>query len=288
MSGARRREFRCRDDLVINYEVCGSGGQPVVFLHGFGAALSTWDDIRDLLPRGGHRFIFLDLKGFGRSSRPDDGAYGPADHAAILLAFLEAENLAGSVLVGHSLGGGIALLAWLAARSRGKEELIGGLVLIDAAAYLSRLPPVFRLIRIPLLGWAILNLLPVSLMVRYVLFRIYHDRRSVTPARIARYVSVYGSRESARVLAGSARQLIPGNLAEITASYRQIDLPVLIIWGEDDPIIRADSGRRLHRDIPRSRLEVFSRCGHNPHEEKPAETAAAVAAFLADFFHTPH
>jgi pimeloyl-ACP methyl ester carboxylesterase len=276
--------FRYSDSVRINYEACGSGSLPVVFLHGFAAALSTWDDIRGLLPTDRYRLYFLDLKGFGRSSRPRDGAYRPADQARVLSAFLEAEGLQNVVLVGHSLGGGIALLACLEARSRGKDALIGGLVLIDSAAYLRKLPPVFRLLRVPPLGWAILNLLPVSLMVRYVLFRIYYDARSVTPARIARYTSIYDKKESTHVLTGSVRQLIPENFAEVVASYRQIALPVLIVWGENDPIIRVEDGHRLRSDIPGSRLVVFGQCGHNPHEEKPGETVAAITEFLDNFF----
>jgi pimeloyl-ACP methyl ester carboxylesterase len=275
-----QRTFSYNESVQINYEVCGNGLLPVVFLHGFAAALTTWDDIRGMLPPDRYRFYFLDLKGFGRSSRPRDDAYRPADQAELLTAFLEAEDLRNAVLVGHSLGGGVALLTYLETRSRGKDALIGGLVLIDSAAYLRKLPPVFRLLRVPLLGWAILNLLPVSLMVRYVLFRIYHDARSVTPARVARYTAIYDNRDSAHILIGSARQLIPENFPQVVASYRQIAVPVLIIWGENDPIIRVADGHRLHQDIPGSRLMVFNQCGHNPHEEKPGDTVAAIVEFL--------
>lgn len=279
-----QRTFRYSDSVRINFEVCGNGVLPVVFLHGFAAALTTWDDIREMLPSDRYRFYFLDLKGFGRSSRPRDGAYRPADQAAILTAFLQAEGLRNAVLVGHSLGGGVALLTCLDARSSGRKELIGGLVLIDSASYLRKLPPVFRLLRVPLIGWSILNLLPVSLMVRYVLFRIYHDAKSVTPSRIARYTSIYDTKESAHVLAESARQLIPENFTRIVESYRQIRVPVLIIWGEQDPIIRVEDGHRLLNDIPGSRLVVITRCGHNPHEEKAEETVHAITNFLDHFF----
>lgn len=287
-SPAEQRAFRYSDTVEINYEASGNGSRPVVFLHGFAAALTTWDDLRELFPLDRYRCYFLDLKGFGRSSRPRDGAYSPADQAVIVAAFLEAEGLRRAVLIGHSLGGGVALIARLSARSAGRRDRIGGLVLIDSAAYLRKLPPVFRLLRIPFLGWAILHLLPVPLMVRYVLYRIYHDARSVTPCRIARYTEVYDRTAAAHVLTGSARQLIPDDCAEIVASYREIDIPVLIIWGRNDPIIRVDDGLRLHEDIPGSRLIVIDDCGHNPHEEKAAETCAAMVDFLDHFFSAAH
>ena len=284
MSFVPRREFCYRDDVVISYEVEGAGPTPVVFLHGFAAALTTWDDIRGFFPPDRFCLYFLDLKGFGRSSKPHDGAYRPADQATVVAAFLADQGLRKIILVGHSLGGGIALLTVLDAQAAGKDDLIDGLVLIDCAAYLRRPPPVFRLLRIPLLGPAILHLLPVSLMVRYVLFRIYHDRNTATPARIARYTEIYDSGESARVLVESARQLIPENYHRIAASYPKITAPVLIVWGKNDPIIPLADGIRLHREIPGSRLAVIDNCGHNPHEEKPEKTYAAIADFLDHFF----
>lgn len=287
MRSVPRREFRYRDDVAISYEVVGIGPVPIVFLHGFAAALTTWDDIRGFFPLDRFCLYFLDLKGFGRSSRPRDGAYGPTDQAAVVTAFLADRGLRQAVLVGHSLGGGIALITCLQSQWAGRGGVIGGLVLIDSAAYLRKQPPVFRLLRIPLLGPAILHLLPVSLMVRYVLYRIYHDRKTATPARIARYTEIYDDGESARVLVDSVRQLIPEDYSRIAGSYPEITVPVQIVWGRNDPIIPLADGIRLHREIPGSRLSVIDACGHNPHEEEPEQTYAVIADFLDHFSSEP-
>ena len=280
MSAVPRREFRYRDDVAISYEIEGDGPTPVVFLHGFAAALTTWDDIRGLFPPGRYRLYLLDLKGFGRSSKPRDSAYGPADQAAIVSAFLEDLGLRQAILVGHSLGGGIALISLREARTGGKRDLIGGLVLIDCAAYPQRLPPVLRLLRVPFLGWAILHLLPVPFMVRFTLMRVFHDRKAVTPERIARYVDSFAGKGIARAFIESTRRLVPGDFGRLIPSYRDITVPVLIIWGRNDHIIGLEKGIRLHREIPASRMVVIDACGHNPHEERPAETCTAIADFL--------
>jgi pimeloyl-ACP methyl ester carboxylesterase len=276
--------FRYSETVLINYETNGTGPTPVVFLHGFAAALTTWDDIRPLLPCDDYRCYFLDLKGFGCSSKPHDGAYGPADQAAVVMAFLKDRKLRNVLLVGHSLGGGIALITLLEALSEGRKGLIGGLVLIDCAAYPRKLPPILRLLCIPLLGWAILNLLPVPFMVRFTLMRIFHNRSAVTPERIARYVDSYTGKGIARSFTESARQFLRVDYDRFIPSYRQLGLPVLIVWGRYDPIIPVEDGLRLHRNIPGSRLVVIDECGHNPHEEKAAETCAAMTDFLAHFF----
>ena len=275
-----RREFRYNDDVVISYEVEGAGPTPVVFLHGFAAALTTWDDIRGFFPPDRYRLYFLDLKGFGRSSKPHDDAYRPTDQAAVVVSFLADQGLRKTILVGHSLGGGIALLTLLDAQAGGEGDLIDGLVLIDCAAYPQKLPPVLRLLRIPVLGWAILHLLPVPFMVKFTLARLYHDRKAVTPERIARYIDSFGRRGIAYVLIESARHLIPEDYARIIPSYRNIVLPVLIIWGMHDPIINLQEGIRLHHAVPASRLVVIDSCGHIPQEESPEKTYAAIADFL--------
>ncbi|HEY6838689.1 MAG TPA: alpha/beta fold hydrolase, partial [Geobacteraceae bacterium] len=96
--------------VAINYRVQGDGHVTLVFLHGFAAALTTWDDLAPLFPPESYTLYFLDLKGFGFSSKPRDGRYRLEDQAQIVAAFLEAQVLDDLVIVGHSLGGGIALI----------------------------------------------------------------------------------------------------------------------------------------------------------------------------------
>jgi pimeloyl-ACP methyl ester carboxylesterase len=287
-SGVLRREFRYRADVAISYEVDGAGPIPLVFLHGFAAALTTWDDIRGFFPRDLFRLYFLDLKGFGYSSKPRDDAYGPADQATVVTAFLEERGLRQAVLVGHSLGGGIALLTLLGAMANGKGDLIGGLILLDSTAYQQPLPPVMRCLAVPLLGWGILHLLPTRFMVRFTLTRIFRNPLAITPERIARYMSCFDGKGAATTFIATCRRLVSDRYTTAAESYRAITVPTLIIWGREDPLIDASRGTRLHRDIPGSRLVVIDDCGHVPQEERPAETWAAIAEFLDHFFSTVH
>ncbi|HEY6871334.1 MAG TPA: alpha/beta hydrolase [Geobacteraceae bacterium] len=277
---APRRTFRLSETVSISYRVHGRGGTPIVFLHGFAASLTTWHDLVPFFAPERYTLYLLDLKGFGRSSKPADGHYRPEDQAAVVTAFLEHEGLSGAILAGHSLGGGIAILAYLHARRSGKEELIGRLVLIDCAARPQRLPPVMRLLRVPGLGWCILNLLPIPFMVRYTLRRLFRNRQAITRERIARYVDSYGGKGTDRVFIGSCRQLVPADYAPLIPLYRTIGVPVLIVWGREDRIILLEQGLRLRDEIPGARLAVIGECGHNPHEERPAETHAAIRDFL--------
>jgi pimeloyl-ACP methyl ester carboxylesterase len=273
--------FRYSDTVLINYETHGCGRRPMIFLHGFAAALTTWHDIIPFFPPEAATLYLVDLKGFGFSSKPDDNQYSVEEQAAIITAFLEHEALVGVVLVGHSLGGGIALLSYFAARTTAKGNLISRLILIACTAYPQRLLPIMRLLRNRRLGWGILHLLPLRLMVYYSLKRAVHDRRALTRERIARYMTCFGREGIAHVFSATCRQLIPERYAEYARLYREITVPTLIIWGRADRIIPPASGERLHNDIPGSRLLVIAGCGHLPQEERPAETYAAIRDFLA-------
>lgn len=274
--------FRYSDTVRINFEMHGRGALPIVFLHGFAAALTTWHDIIPFFPPEAATLYLVDLKGFGFSSKPDDDQYSIEEQAAIITAFLENQSLVGVVLVGHSLGGGIALLSYFAARNTGKENLIGRLILIACTAYPQRLLPVMRLLRNRRLGWGLLHLLPLRLMVYYSLKRAVHDHRTLTRERIARYMTCFGRTGIAHVFNETCRQLVPGRYIELARHYSEITVPTLIVWGREDRFIPPASGERLHNDIPGSRLMVIAGCGHIPQEERPAETYAAIRDFLAD------
>jgi pimeloyl-ACP methyl ester carboxylesterase len=281
-SSDSRKTFRYSDEVLISYEVEGRGATPVVFLHGFAAALTTWNDIRPLFPPDRFRLYLLDLKGFGFSAKPRDGRYAPDDQAAIITAFLKALQLRHAVLVGHSLGGGIALLAFLRAQTEGERELIGRLVLIDCAAYPQPLPPIMRCLAIRPLGWCILHLLPLRFMVRYTLEHIMYDRLVITTERIERYMSCFGGKGIARVFTTTCQQLVPDKYAATAGFFSTIHIPTLIIWGRQDSLISVSHGTRLHGDIPGSRLVIIDSCGHVPQEEWPKETFAAMAEFLEE------
>ena len=281
MSG-NEKTFLYAPNVAINYQVRGHGPTVLVFLHGFAAALTTWDDLRDLFPVDRFTLYLLDLKGFGFSSKPDDGRYGLEDQAAIVTAFLEWKGLGNVVLVGHSLGGGIALITLLRAAAAGNTELIGRLVLIDSAAYPQRLPRLFRLLRLPLVGRFLLESVPVRWIVRLNLAFVYHDRSTMSAERIDRYVTCFSRKGISAVFIRTARQLQPATYADYIARYRTIALPTLVVWGDDDRVVAPVHGERLAREIPGARLIIISACGHNPHEERPHETYAAICSFLEE------
>lgn len=274
------RHFTYSPGTVIRYQVRGAGPEPLVFVHGFAAALTTWEDIAPLFPPERFTLYLIDLKGFGFSSKPRRGSYAPEEQAAILLAFMEAMAIDGATLVGHSLGGGIALLALLRAADEGREHLISRLILIDAAAYHQRLPRFMRLLRIPLISRLGMALVPLRTIVLSSLRAVFHDRCAITPERIERYEACFGRRGMPRVLIRTVRAIARDSYRHAAIRFCGIRIPTLIVWGSEDRIVRIEHGRRLQGEIPGARLAVIGECGHNPHEERPKETFDVMMDFI--------
>jgi pimeloyl-ACP methyl ester carboxylesterase len=266
--------------VCIQYERQGSGPTPILLLHGFAASRSTWDDLKTRFPAELYNLYLIDLMGFGRSSKPRDGEYGPEEQAATLLAFLADRRLSGVVLLGHSYGGTIALLTTLMARRSAWQHLIAGIVLIGAPAWPQRLPRFFRYLKAPFLGSIILNLLPNRFVVKRALESVYYDRKLVDDRHIERYADCFRGAGTINALVRTVRQMVPDHWEDFCAEYPRLDKPLLLIWGRHDRVVKLRQGERLRNTIPGAHLAIIDRCGHNPHEEHPDETWRSIQLFL--------
>lgn len=273
--------FTYTDTVIIHYRTVGNGPLPILFLHGFASSSTTWLDLAEYFSAEEYTLFLLDLKGFGRSSKPKDRAYSIEDQAEIVRAFICDKRLRSLVLIGHSLGGAVALRLCIDAERRAGEFCVGKLVLIDAAAYPQRLPKFFRKLKSPL-GSLFIRLMPVQVLVRGSLDRVFFNKSAITPERIERYCKYFRGRGIVYALRATVKAVNPEAYAHIEEFYRCLKLPVLIIWGREDRNIRLSLGQRLHEDLSGSCLKILEQCGHNPHEERPGETFAEISSFLQE------
>ncbi len=97
--------------IDLHVEVSGSG-KPVLLIHGFGNSVYVWRHLAPALAQQ-NRVIAIDLKGFGDSPKPADERYSVYEQARLIRDYVEDNDLKDVTIVGHSLGGGIALVASL-------------------------------------------------------------------------------------------------------------------------------------------------------------------------------
>jgi pimeloyl-ACP methyl ester carboxylesterase len=263
----------------INYYEAGQG-PPVILLHGFGGSAYSWRFLAPALARD-HRVLTIDLKGYGLSAKPEDGRYALRDQADLVAAFIRTRDLHDLVVIGHSMGGGVTLMTYfkVAGDDRGR---IKKLVLIDSAGYPQKMPWFIWLARAPGLGSVGGKLIPPRFATVRVLRKCYYHKDRITDEQIDTY-AYYGSLPGAReALVATAQQIVPEDIEAVTARYRTINVPVLIIWGVEDEVVPLSVGEQFKRDIPDAKLVILPECGHMPPEEEPQETNRLITKFLKE------
>jgi pimeloyl-ACP methyl ester carboxylesterase len=260
--------------LRVRYVRLGSGA-PVVLLHGIASSIYTWKDVLPALARS-HDVVALDLPGFGGSDVPP--ALSVDLYVRLLPALLERLGLRRASLVGHSLGG--ALAAVTAAQ---RPDLVDRLVLVSAAGYNLRprdQPLLVRLMgRLPS-AVAAGGLPRPRLLVALALRQVFHDDRLVTEERREEYLAPLVRPGAAAALRSLVLSSDQGSQAAVEQAISAVRAPTLIIWGREDVWIPVADASRFEAAIPGSRSAVLEACGHLPQEEKPAETARLLDAFL--------
>lgn len=250
--------------LIINnqniyYQKIGKG-KDLILLHGWGQDVSTWWGIVDLL-KNDFTLWLIDLPGFGRSDIPKT-PFKMKDYAEIVAEFIRAQRINRPILLGHSLGGRVAIR--LASHmSSGNVNFIDKLILEAAAGIKPKrdhLKPIFY--ALAKLSYLIPNLFNLKERLR---------------------VWFYKSLESDYINAGSLKETLKNILDEdLTSGLPNIQTETLLIWGEEDPTQEASPkfGKRMYQLIKNSRLEVLEGVGHFPHLERPDLFAQYVKDFV--------
>jgi len=254
-------------------------GDPILFIHGLGANTYSWRYLAPPLART-HHVLSVDLKGFGRSDKPVDDAYGVLDQALLLETLIRRKGLRRLTIVGHSLGGGVAL-ALTGRLNLTQPETVQRLVLLDSIAYRQPLPLFIELLRTPVLAEVGLLVTPPELEVFKGLLAAYADPQKITLEAVSAYARPLYDPGARHALTKTAQGIIPANLSSLIARYRTIRQPTLLIWCTHDGVVPLGVGLRLARTLPKAQLSLLSGCGHIPQEEAPAATLGLIETFLA-------
>ena len=259
------------DPLKLAYRESGSG-DAVLFLHEFGCSSRSWEKLIPLLP-GNCRCIALDLAGFGASDCRSEKVLTPASQIDLTAGFIEPLGLRDLILVGHGVGGEIALglLGLPSVRPR-----IRKVALISCGALEKEIPSFIENIGHSSLTKPILKLIYSGLVARMILRYAYAAHHTPDPEICAAYAeNLKDPRRVEELIAAARAYSRPAALPDAG------DLPMAIIAGDEDRILPYAAAERLHQRYPDSNLSFLSGCGHIPQEECPAETAAILRAFFS-------
>ena len=259
--------------LKLHYLEQGSG-KPLVMLHGFGSSSATF---KKIIPHLSKRFHIYapDLKGFGKSPKPNDDDYSVYDQYLVIKNFLKEHHIKNPILLGHSLGGSIALIL-----AMDKEIGAKKLILLDTPAYKQRLPRLLRYVNIPLFGKIGFYLLPSHYEVLEGYRYAFYDDSKISKDIVKELSKDLQSKGAKRAFVKTNQELVPDDIDDLTKRYKDINIPTLIVWGWNDEVVLKEKAYRLNKNIPHSRLHFIHECGHIPQEEKPKELLKILDQFL--------
>jgi pimeloyl-ACP methyl ester carboxylesterase len=283
------------DGVCLHYRVHGDG-PPVVLLHGNGTMLQDFElSGIPALASGRYRTIIFDRAGFGHSDRPRGTIWGPRAQASILHKALKRLGIDRPVVAGHSWGTQVAL-----ALALDFPADVRSVVLLSGYYFPTiRLDAIFlSMPALPVIGDLMRNTISPWLgrmMWPRMLKKMFEP--DTVPARFAAFPVWMSLRPSQlRAAAAESALMIPDALA-LCSRYGELTMPVFIVAGAGDRIVKTDQATRLHNAIPQSVLHIVPNAGHMVHHVVPdmimqvidaAATDAPVARDVSSRSEVPH
>ena len=264
----------------VVYRVAGSG-PPVVLVHGMVNSSRHWQAVAQRLADR-YTVIAPDLVGHGDSATPR-GDYSLGAHAAVIRDLLSALGVERATMVGHSLGGGIAMVFFWQFPHR-----VERLALVSSGGLGREVSPLLRTAALP--GVSALIAAAAHPRVAGGLERAGTGLRrrgsgvGVQLQAIARALRPLGGPGARAAFVHSLRAVIDPRGQRVSATDRLYLLeavPTLIAWGERDRTIPLAHGRAAHAAVPHSRFVTLPGAAHFPHLEQPDALADALHDFIA-------
>ena len=263
----------------VGYYAAGSG-PALILVHGVASSSRTW---RRVIPRLAERFTVVapDLLGHGASAKLR-GDYSLGAHASGIRDLMVALGIDRATLVGHSLGGGVAMQF-----AYQFPERIERLVLVGSGGLGEEVSLLLRVLTLPGAEY----ILPLGCRPEFsrAIARGagWLGRIGVRPSALAEeiwngYVSL-GTKDSRNAFLHTLRSVVDvtgQRVSAIDRLYLAREVPTLIVWGDRDPLIPVAHGRRAHRAIKGSVLKVYRDVGHFPHFDEPERFVDDLVDFI--------
>ncbi|HTU52109.1 MAG TPA: alpha/beta hydrolase [Acidobacteriaceae bacterium] len=242
----------------VHYFV-GGHGTPLLLIHGLGARSEDWTPEMLAYAKNGFRVYAIDLLGCGRTDRPDI-AYTIGEQVELIQGFLSAVRVEKADVIGWSMGGWIAtefalqhpqrvnrLVAMDSAGLKFKTDLSPDILEPDTVSQLERLEAVLMA-----------HQYYIPRFVQRDLLRTMKSNRRVVHRTLESLLREEG---------------------DFAGRLNQIQMPVLLVWGQQDELLPSSVGQQMHEAIPQSVLQLYTGCGHMG----PATCADRIVPRVIDF-----
>ncbi len=269
----------------LSYRSAGDSGPTILLLHGLASSSASWEQTLRRLGAD-HRVIAPDMLGHGESEKPP-GDYSLGAFASLVRDLLVALDIESATVVGHSLGGGVAMQVLYQ-----YPHLVERLVLVNSGGLGRDVSIALRAVSLPGAEYVMpLVFNPRTREIGTAINRAVGWALSWTPVRIspamaqvAYALSSLTDREARSAFVHTARSVVDIGGQRVSGTnrfYLAAQTPMLLVWGGQDAIIPVAHAHATHEAVAGSRLVVFPRSGHFPQCDEPDRFAAAVRDFIA-------
>ncbi|HYH27713.1 MAG TPA: alpha/beta hydrolase [Actinomycetota bacterium] len=243
-------------------------GPPILLLHGFATSSHLW---RDLLPMLSirSRVVAPDMIGFGASDKPAEAPLGIPDQGRYVSELIDLLGLETFAVVGHDIGGGLGQILAL-------ERDVRTLVILDGVTPWTVASEPLRGLQRADPDRADASFAEGVVRATFDLGMRRRDRLS--DRDLEAYLSAW--RDEPAAIVRAARAITSNGLEGREEDLAKLDIPALLLWGEEDPFVPRDNGERLWEALPDAAFATLPGCGHFITEDAADSVLPLVAQFL--------
>ena len=268
----------------------GGLGRPILFIHGLGSSgYIEWRFNLEQLSKT-NRVFAPDLPGYGKSDKPRAARYGIPYFARTIDRYLQSRRIRDATIVGTSMGGRIALEVAL-----NYPERVSRLVVVNALGLgRPKIQPYYPMMLVPRVGETLLHGMRHGLrwapspVIRRFAARFIGAKGDLEKTMSDEYLDdlreMYAAEGYPGAYLATVRSIASPRsylgALDVSGRLDRIKVPVLIIWGANDPLFPVAHAERAHSLLPSSKLAIIQGAGHTPQAEKPEEFNRQLAAFL--------
>ncbi|WP_156291981.1 alpha/beta fold hydrolase [Oceanobacillus salinisoli] len=250
------------EGVNIYCEYILNGKPPIILIHGFVSSTYTFNRIIPLLKEH-FSILALDLPGFGRSEKSTSFVYSYHNYAKLVVKCMEFFGLTNVTIVGHSMGGQIALYT-----AKLIPEKVKKLILLGSSGYLKSANKLLVYSSyLPLFNLFVKRTVN-NRSVKESLRNVFYNASKITEDHIREFERPLKDKNFCKSLI----RLLRHREGDLTSEeLKEIQTPTLLIWGEDDAVVPLSVGKRLARDLPNAELITYKETGHLITDERPHE-----------------
>ena len=268
-------KFVTVDGKKVHYVEAGNG-PPIILIHGFLYHTVMWEKNIDALAEK-FKVYAIDLWGWGYSERLKQKEYSFERYGKQIVGFMDALNIKKATLAGQSMGGGISV--YVAAHY---PERVDRLILVDPAVIPYPMTTIGKIYQFPFIG-EFMNAIPGEALMKNNIRTIwFYDKNKVTEEyckEVLQPLCIKGSYAGTMFI---LRNVLKEPYVEKEANLlAKMSIPTLIIHGREDKAIPLNRSKRLNDLWKGSKLVIFDKAGHSPHEEYPEKFNKLAMDFLS-------